>query len=126
MPNSDRTLNIVGEGVPNPDGGQRQAEIKRCQVGEPVELRRETGKRYDAHAVAVISCRGIQIGYLKAEHARWIGGRLDKGSPMPAIIERINGGTPDRPSLGVSIRLNVEGIPPTPARRGWLDRLFGR
>ena len=77
-------------------------------------------------AVAVISCRGVQVGNLKAEDARWVDERMEYGTPMPAIIERINGGTPDRPSLGLTIRLNIDGITPIARRRGWFDKLLDR
>ena len=124
--NSDRTLNIVGDSLRNADGGSRQAEVKLCRVGEPVELLRKAGGRHDPPGVAVISCRGVQLGHLKAEQARWIGTRMDEGAPIPAIIERIDGGTPDRPNFGIAIRLNVDGITPTAPRRSFLDRLLRR
>ncbi len=44
-----------------------------CAPGEPVELRPEPNNPADEHAIAVYSCRGIQIGYIRSERAPWIG-----------------------------------------------------
>ena len=126
MPNGDRTLNVVGDSFCNANGGQRQVEISFCHAGEAVGLRRARGSHRGMKAVAVISCRGVQVGNLKAEDARWVDERMEYGTPMPAIIERINGGTPDRPSLGLTIRLNIDGITPIARRRGWFDKLLDR
>lgn len=109
---NDRTLNIVGESYRNPDGSSRQAEIRRLRVGERVELRRQPENPHDPMAVAVHGARGPQIGFLSSDHARWIGGKIDGGYPVKAIIERINGGVPGKPSLGVCIRINYDGDDP--------------
>jgi hypothetical protein len=126
MGERDYTLNIVGESYRNPDGSSRQDEIRRCKPGEPVELRREPDNRHDNMATAVISVRGVQIGYLSSAHAQWIGGKIDQGSDVKAIVERVNGGRPDAPSFGVCIRVNYDGDEPTLPRRPGLLRLFGR
>ncbi|HEX8382438.1 MAG TPA: HIRAN domain-containing protein [Sphingomonas sp.] len=123
---NDRSLNIVGESFKNTDGGSRQAEIKRCRPGERVELVREPGNKHDEMAIAVLSARGIQIGYIASDHAAWLAPKLDRGDRVPAIVERINGGEPGKPSLGVCIRVNWRGEEvKKPGRRGLLARLFG-
>ena len=44
-----------------------------CSAGEPLELRHEPKNPKDEHAIAVFSSRGVQIGYVTAERAPWIG-----------------------------------------------------
>ncbi len=123
MGTNDWSLNVVGESYRNPDGSSRQTEIARCRAGEAVILTREPDNRHDTNAVAVHSARGVQIGYVAAEHARWIGGKIDDGHRVLALIERIHGGTKGKPSRGVLIRLNLEGE--QPAKPSFMRRLFG-
>ena len=151
---NDRTLNVVGESYMNLDGSSRQNEILCCWPGEPVTLRREPDNPHDEDAVAVDSCRGIQLGYLSRQHAPWIGGKIDNGNHVIAIVERVVGGLPGERFHGIQIRVNCEGeepdqpsgtrqallaavakpaaatppAEPEPAQqqRGWLARLFGR
>ena len=123
---NDRSLNVVGESFKNSDGTNRQTAIARCRAGEQIQLRREFNNRHDPNAVAVVSARGVQIGYVSGEHSRWIGGKLDKGADVRAIAERVQCGEPGEPSRGVLIRVNLEGERPDLPTRGWWARLFGR
>ena len=126
MGTNDWSLNIVGESFKNSDGSSRQAEIVRCRPGERIELRREPNNRHDANAVAVHTARGVQIGHIARDQSRWIGGKIDKGVHVIAIVERVHGGEPGKPSRGVLIRVNFDGErPDQPAQRGWLARLLG-
>lgn len=84
-------LNVVGGIYDNEDGTSRQAETALLKVGDPVELRREPANKHDPAAVAVLSARGVQIGYLGASRAAWIGSKLDKGMAVVATIDRIVG-----------------------------------
>lgn len=61
------SLAVVGARFPNSDGSDRRKEILLCVPGEPVELRPEPHNKADPRAVAVFSCRQVQIGYLTAE-----------------------------------------------------------
>jgi hypothetical protein len=58
------SLAIVGIDYPNKRGPARRFELEICQPGEPIELRSEPNNPHDEHAIAVFSCRGIQLGYL--------------------------------------------------------------
>lgn len=65
----DRTLSVVGAKFEL----TRKIEIEECTPGEFVELRPEPKNKHDPNAIAVFSCRGIQLGYLRAEDAPRIG-----------------------------------------------------
>jgi len=72
------TLSIVGIDFPNADRSKsnRRMEVMLCTPGEPVDLRREPKNPHDANAVAVFSLRGVQMGYVSAERAPYIGRRM--------------------------------------------------
>lgn len=105
------SLAVVGIGFPNADGSNRQSEALFCQPGEAVELRPEPKNEHDEYAVAVFSARGVQLGYLTAERAPWIGAKLKAGEEYSAIFQeaqptatiiraRFGGGTPTLPGSG--------------------------
>jgi hypothetical protein len=77
-----------------------------CAPGEPVELRPEPDNPADEYAVAVYSARGIQIGYLTAERAPWIGGMLKAGREIAAIFQ-------EETPYGAAIRAAFDGESPT-------------
>jgi HIRAN domain len=106
--NSDRrrSLNIVGESFTNSDGTSRQVEIKRCREGEPVTLQPEPDNEYSDKAIAVFSCRNVQLGYIGAEHCEWIA-RLIQNPQFEAEIEWITGGERGKPSRGIVLSISV-------------------
>lgn len=76
--------------------------------GVPMELRPEPRNRHDPQAVAVFSPAGIQVGYITAERAPWIGSRIRNGDEVHAIYQglveaagyvrvRVGGGQPSLP-----------------------------
>ena len=73
-----------------------------CVPGEPVELRREPKNPADSRAIGVYSTRGIQIGYVPAEQAQWIGGQLGE---IRAIFQRAD-------TFGAVIRVTFDGSEP--------------
>lgn len=86
-----RTLSIaiVGIDYPNKRGPDRRFELAICREGEPVELRPEPENKYDEHAIAVYSCRGIQLGYLPSERAVLIGTYWRQGHTTIAIFQAL-------------------------------------
>lgn len=102
---SELSLAVVGAAHPNPDGSDRRFEILLCAPGEPVELRPEPTNRADPNAIAVFSSRGIQIGYLTAERAPWIGSKLASGIDVRAVFQ-------SKTDYGALIRANLEGSDP--------------
>ena len=83
------SLVIVGIDYPNKRGPGRRFELEICRPGEPIELRREPNNQFDEHAIAVFSCRGIQIGYLASERAVFIGTLWRQGHETRAIFQAL-------------------------------------
>lgn len=79
------SLAIVGLPYPNKRGPDRRFEATICAPGEPIELRPEPNNKHDRWAVAAFSCRGVQIGYVTAEKAQWLGGMIREGREITVI-----------------------------------------
>lgn len=110
-----RSLAIVGLDFENTSGPSRRFELHMCQRGEPVELRPEPKNPADPQAVAVYSARGIQLGYLSAERAPWIGGMLKNGREIEAVFQEIT-------ASGAALRIAFDGaIPELPVLRARED-----
>jgi hypothetical protein len=108
---------VVGLQYPNADKGDRRFEAILCKPGDEVYLVPEPQNKYDPRAVAVVSERGVQIGYLGAERCGWIGGRLAAGETCVAIFQALDIYT-------ATIRLRFGGYRPTlpaqrPQRQAW-------
>ncbi|SEJ02690.1 HIRAN domain-containing protein [Sphingomonas sp. OV641] len=108
----DFRLPACGEWYNNEDGSSRQEELARCVPGEPIKLVREPDNPHDPAAVAVRSARGIKIGYLRRDRARWIGSKIDRGYDVRGIVERIKGASLPNSTLGLVMRLNMDGEDP--------------
>lgn len=87
MPLPQHTLTIVGITHANRRGLTRRFELAICRPGEVVELRPEPGNKADPYAVAVYSCRGIQLGYVPAERCARIASVLGQGREVSAIFQ---------------------------------------
>ncbi|WP_374414221.1 HIRAN domain-containing protein [Novosphingobium colocasiae] len=100
---------IVGAPYPNEDGSDRQLEILLCSPGEPVALVPEPQNKKDRRAIAVYSVREVQIGYVNAERAGWLGTMM-AGREVKAIFQR-------KASFGAWVRIGFDGEVPalTPA-----------
>jgi hypothetical protein len=105
MARPDMTLSVVGGIHANVDGGNRLFEIALCVVGEGVHLVPEPKNKHDPSAVAVLSARGVQIGYLTAERCGWIGAKLRLGEEIRALFQAPEKG-------GALIRISFSGIDP--------------
>jgi HIRAN domain len=102
------SLICVGERFANADGDNRQVELARSKPGERIDLVREPTNPYDINAVALVSCRGVQVGYLAREHAIWIAPMIDAGAIFSATVERVAPkGRPFAP-LAVTIKLRFD------------------
>lgn len=108
MDQRELSLAVVGIDYANADKAKsnRRFELLQCEPGDPVELRREPKNAHDPHAVAVFSERGIQVGYLTAERAPWIGGKIAAGEETVAIFQGLAGGA-------ATIRIRFGGGEPT-------------
>lgn len=108
----DFRLPACGEWYDNEDGTSRQAELAKCVPGDPLDLKREPDNPHDPRAVGVYSANGIRVGFLRRDRAVWIGSKIDRGYPVRAIVERIKGAHLPNSTLGLVMRLNMEGETP--------------
>jgi len=106
------TLAVVGIGYQNADKTLRAAELIKCSPGEPIELRLEPTNKKDRNAIAVFSARGVQVGYLTAERAPYIGKMLRAGEEVAAVFQEL-----DTTAAFVRARFGG-GRPSLPASRG--------
>lgn len=81
------SLAIVGIDYPNRDGSNRRFALSLCEPGDAIELRPEPRNRKDANAIAVVSERGEQLGYLTAERAPRIGQLIRQGREVRAVFQ---------------------------------------
>lgn len=100
------SLHVVGARHPNRRGGDRRFEILLCVPGEAVHLVLEPKNPADPQAVAVFSERDVQIGYLTAERAPWIGAMIRDGREVQAIFQEAT-------AAGAVIRVGLDGAVPT-------------
>lgn len=100
------TLAVVGIDFANADGSNRRSEAMMTLPGEPVALLPEPKNKHDGNAIAIISPRGVQLGYVSAERAPYIGTRLGRGEEAAAIFQGMAGGS-------AYIRLRFGGGQPT-------------
>ncbi|UAJ10080.1 HIRAN domain-containing protein [Glacieibacterium megasporae] len=124
MARPDMSLTVVGGLHPNKDGSNRLFEMALCLPGEPVQLVREPRNPIDPSAVAVLSARGIQLGYLSAERCGWIGARLAQGDDIRAVFQFASSGVA---VIRVSFGGDLPELPassPTPAKPATDDSGF--
>jgi hypothetical protein len=101
-----RDVHVAGESFENPDGTSRQALIRtRARVGATVQLVPEPDNPHDPNAVKVCLDTGEQLGYISRDDAPDLADERHTGYRHAAIIHRVIGGTPDKPSRGVLLRL---------------------
>ena len=120
------TLTVVGIDVPNPDKSKsnRRMELLLCPPGEPIEMLLAPKNPHDPNAIAVWSARGVQVGYVSAERAPWIGGRIRAGEEYEAIFQALHGDAAyvrirfggGMPTLPPSISTVPPSFRPRPAR----------
>jgi hypothetical protein len=84
---------VVGLAHPNSNGSNRKFEALTCAPGDRVHLVREPKNKADPHAVAVYSPRGVQLGYVTAERAPWIGALIGRGEEVSAIFQSLGSTT---------------------------------
>ncbi len=109
---NDFSVPACGETYDNEDGTSRQDELLRCRPGDVVHLVREPDNLHDRMAVALVSARGIRVGYLRRDRAVWIGSKIDRGYDVRAIVERVKGIHLPGSPLGLVVRINMEGDDP--------------
>lgn len=98
------SLAVVGADFPNKKGPGRRFEIAMCSPGDPVALVPEPKNPADPQAIAVYSARGIQIGYLRAERAQFVGTAMRRNQ-VKAIFQKAD-------QWGATIRAHLDGTEP--------------
>jgi hypothetical protein len=78
--------------------------VDALSVGDPVQLRREPGNRYDSRAIEVLDRKGRKLGYVARIDNSAAARLIDAGETLRAKIARL-----DKPSL--DIRIDVEWLP---------------
>jgi hypothetical protein len=101
----DISLAVVGADYLNKRGPTRRFELAMCTPGETVLLVLEPENPKDENAVAVYSCRDVQIGYLSAERAPRIRQLILQGSDVKAIFQ-------SHERFGGYIRVSFDGNDP--------------
>lgn len=112
MPLPQHSLAVVGIDYPNRRGPTRAMEVRLCTPGEPVELRPEPKNPADPHAVAVYSCRGVQIGYVPADRAPRLAALLARGVTVRALFQGL---VPPRAWIRVAYHGDTPVLPEPPA-----------
>lgn len=83
----------------------RRFEIATCRPGDPVELAPEPKNPADPNAVMVLSERGIQIGYVKAERAPLVRRMMREGAEVRAVFQ-------ESAPWGAVVRVTFDGSDP--------------
>jgi hypothetical protein len=99
------SLAIVGIPFPNAKGPTRRFELELCKPGEPVELWPEPKNPADENAIAIFSCRGVQLGYVASVRAVLIMGWIRDGAEPRAVFQGVSG-------TGAWIRATFDGSEP--------------
>lgn len=99
------TLPIVGTDYPNRKGPTRQFALQLLDPGNPVQLVPEPDNPADENAVAVFSVEGVQMGYLPAERAPYVGQQMRRG-----VVSAIFQG---RTMRGSFVRIAFDGDVPS-------------
>jgi len=99
------SLAVVGVDHPNKSGPTRRFEIAVSVPGEPVDLVPEPKNPADPNAIAVFSCRNVQIGYLRAERAPLVATFLSHARITGAIFQ-------EAARWGAIIRIGLDGKAP--------------
>lgn len=58
---------IAGTNFDNTDGSKRREIIKKCSIGESVDLKRDYANEHDKYAIAVFRKTGEQLGFIPRE-----------------------------------------------------------
>ncbi|WP_404711525.1 HIRAN domain-containing protein [Sphingomonas sp. MMS24-J13] len=105
MPITELSLAVVGVRFPNSDGSNRRFLVMLCEPGDPIELRLEPKNPHDPRAVAVLTERGGQLGYISAERAPFLGSVIRSGAPIRAAFQEAT-------EHGAIIRVTFDGNEP--------------
>lgn len=95
----------------------RQAAIADLTAGAPLTLKRQPENPHDANAILLCADGGREIGYIRAEIARYIAPAIDAGARYKAQATAITGGLRENEHMGVNILVYREQTPLFCARK---------
>lgn len=123
-------IELKGEYYENADGSSRQEEIARCRKGDKVFLKHRPRNEHSSTAIAVLSERSVQIGFVAQEQSIWLLKYVNEDRVTRSVIGNIwrrEEGQTSQVWLDVTVRLStgkpaVDGvknaaIPPHPTAR---------
>ena len=91
--------------------GYRQSAASRCYEGQKLTLVRDRENLHDKNAIKVLA-GGEHVGYIPSDVNEGFATYLDSGRNLNADINKIVGGTEDKPSRGIYINLYLpEDVP---------------
>lgn len=99
------SLAIVGSQFPNKKGPTRRFELELCKPGEPIQLRPEPRNPADENAIAIYSCRGVQLGYVASVRAVLIISYIRSGAEVRAVFQGVG-------PTGAWVRATFDGSEP--------------
>lgn len=109
----DFSLAAVGCSYDNEDGSSRQLELAECRPGDQLRLVRQPDNPHDPLAVAIVTTTSDTcVGYLSRDRACWIAPKIDRGYEVRAIVERVKGAHLPDATLGLVLRINMDGEEP--------------
>lgn len=85
------TIGIKGESFVNEDGTRRQDIIRRCKVGEPINLIHEPHPK-DKNAIKVCRLNGEQIGWIPKTSSAEFAAIIKRGIKQDVRISEIKDG----------------------------------
>jgi hypothetical protein len=101
-------VKVYNEGVVGSTYEGRQAVVRKLQVNETIQLRREPNNPYDANAIRVERIDGEQFGYINRYLAKKLAPQMDAmGVPVLGHIYRISVASSPYYSLVVDITFEM-------------------
>jgi hypothetical protein len=102
---------LIGVEDSSSDGFSRQKEIRKCAVGEAVELVPEPDEEHGPNAVAVYRRKTRRrLGFLPPDAADMFATRIKSGAFYPATVYEKTGGHAEGPTLGLRVRIKTRLI----------------
>lgn len=85
----------------------RQDAVSRCHEGQPVQLIRDPSNNHDPNAIEVRA--NEQIGFIPSDEAEVLALYMDLygDESIEAKIDKLTGGTDDKPTIGVILDIQV-------------------
>ena len=67
---------------------KNQKRMRKCRIGEPIQLKRDSKNKFDKNAVQIVSKYG-QLGFIPKEEARDYAKAIDHGYKFNATLNEI-------------------------------------